>query len=99
LRRWWVRWPVPRWWKSPWRSCFLVIAALAGLALLGLMWKMPETVVPGQNRQPLARMGVDYLRLLKQSRFVLSALCIPLLALPLMGWIALSPVLLVRTWA
>jgi DHA1 family multidrug/chloramphenicol efflux transport protein-like MFS transporter len=34
-----------------------VIAALAGLALLGLVWKMPETVVPGQNRQPLARMG------------------------------------------
>jgi DHA1 family multidrug/chloramphenicol efflux transport protein-like MFS transporter len=33
--------------------------------------------------------------LLKQSRLS-SALCIPLLALPLMGWIALSPVLLVR---
>ncbi|WP_089085006.1 MFS transporter [Aquitalea magnusonii] len=81
---------------APWRSCFLLIALMAGLALLGLVWKMPETVVPGQNRQPLAQMGADYLRLLKQSRFVLSALCIPLLALPLMGWIALSPVLLVQ---
>lgn len=81
---------------APWRSCFLLIAAMAFIALLGLLWKMPETVQPGQHRLPLSQMGRDYLSLLRQRRFVLSALCIPLLALPLMSWIALSPVLLVR---
>ena len=81
---------------APWRSCFLFIAACALLALLGLWWKMPETVQPAANPRPLSRMGGDYLQLLRDRRFVLSVLCIPMLALPLMGWIALSPVLLVE---
>lgn len=81
---------------APWRSCFLVIAAMSFIALLGLIWKMPETVKPSHDKLPLSQMGRDYLRLFSQRRFVLSALCIPLLALPLMGWIALSPVLLVQ---
>ncbi|WP_059286506.1 MFS transporter [Aquitalea magnusonii] len=81
---------------APWRSCFLVIAAMSFIALLGLIWKMPETVTPSHDKLPLSQMGRDYLRLFRQRRFLLSALCIPLLALPLMGWIALSPVLLVQ---
>lgn len=81
---------------APWRSCFLFIAACALLALLGLWWKMPETVRPAANPRPLSSMGGDYLQLLRDRRFVLSVLCIPLLALPLMGWIALSPVMLVE---
>ena len=81
---------------APWRSCFLFIAACALLALLGLWWKMPETVRPAANPRPLSSMGGDYLQLLCDRRFVLSVLCIPLLALPLMGWIALSPVMLVE---
>lgn len=81
---------------APWRSCFLFIAACALLALLGLWWKMPETVRSAANPRPLSSMGGDYLQLLRDRRFVLSVLCIPLLALPLMGWIALSPVLLVE---
>ena len=81
---------------APWRSCFLFIAACALLALLGLWWKMPETVRPAANPRPLSSMGGDYLQLLRDRRFVLSVLCNPLLALPLMGWIALSPVLLVE---
>ncbi len=81
---------------APWRSCFLVIAAMSFIALLGLIWKMPETVQPSHDKLPLSQMGRDYLRLFSQRRFLLSALCIPLLALPLMGWIALSPVLLVQ---
>ncbi len=81
---------------APWRSCFLFIAACALLSLLGLWWKMPETVQPAANPRPLSRMGGDYLQLLRDRRFVLSVLCIPMLALPLMGWIALSPVLLVE---
>ncbi|MEN3029511.1 MFS transporter [Chromobacterium amazonense] len=81
---------------APWRSGFLFIAALSLLALLGLFFRMPETVQPSHEKLPLSRMGRDYMKVFSHGRFVLSALCIPLLALPLMGWIALSPVLLVR---
>ncbi|POZ61774.1 MFS transporter [Chromobacterium alticapitis] len=81
---------------APWRSGFLFIAALSLLALLGLFFRMPETVKPSHEKLPLSSMGRDYMKVFGHRRFVLSALCIPLLALPLMGWIALSPVLLVR---
>lgn len=81
---------------APWRTCFLLIAALSFVALLGLWWQMPETVCPDRVKAPLSRMGADYLQLLRDRRFMLSAACIPLLAMPLMGWIALSPVLLVE---
>lgn len=81
---------------APWRTSFLLIAALSFLALLGLLWKMPETTQPSHEKLPLAQMGRDYLKVFSNGRFVLSALCIPLLALPLMGWIAMSPVLLIH---
>lgn len=81
---------------APWRSCFLFIAALSLLSLIGLYLRMPETVQPSHEKLPLSSMGRDYMKVFGHGRFVLSALCIPLLALPLMGWIALSPVLLVR---
>ncbi|OWY38521.1 multidrug transporter MdfA [Xenophilus sp. AP218F] len=81
---------------APWRSGFLFIAFISALALVGLYLKMPETVKPSHEKLPLSQMGRDYIKVFSHRRFVLSALCIPLLALPLMGWIALSPVLLVR---
>ncbi|WP_434629708.1 MFS transporter [Chromobacterium sp. CV08] len=81
---------------APWRSCFLFIAGLSLLSLIGLYLKMPETVEASGEKLPLSSMGRDYMKVFGHGRFVLAALCIPLLALPLMGWIALSPVLLVR---
>ncbi|MGD1826791.1 putative arabinose efflux permease AraJ, MFS family [Chromobacterium violaceum] len=81
---------------APWRIGFLFIAGLSLLALIGLFLRMPETVEPSHEKLPLSSMGRDYLQVFGHGRFVLAALCIPLLALPLMGWIALSPVLLVR---
>ena len=81
---------------APWRSSFLLIAALSFISLLGLWWKMPETVCPDRVKTPLSQMGRDYAALLQDRGFLLSAACIPLLAMPLMGWIALSPVLLVE---
>ena len=81
---------------APWRASFLLIAALSFVALIGLLLCMPETVKPSHEKLPLSQIGHDYLAVFRNRRFVLSALCIPLLALPLMGWIALSPVLLVQ---
>jgi DHA1 family multidrug/chloramphenicol efflux transport protein-like MFS transporter len=80
----------------PWRGSFLLIAALAAIALAGLWLSMPETVQRGKTDFSPARMANDYRILFGNRRFVASALCIPLVAMPLMGWIALSPVILVR---
>lgn len=81
---------------APWRSCFLLIAAISFIALLGLWKKMPETVSPHTVKEPFSRIVHDYIALYSQSRFVLSVLTLTLIGLPLIGWIALSPVLIVN---
>ncbi|MET3106179.1 DHA1 family multidrug/chloramphenicol efflux transport protein-like MFS transporter [Oxalobacteraceae bacterium GrIS 2.11] len=81
---------------APWRSCFLFIAAISLLALIGLWKKMPETVSPHTDKEPYSQIIHDYISLFAEKRFVLSALSMALISLPLIGWIAMSPVLLVE---
>ncbi|WP_036665954.1 MFS transporter [Paludibacterium yongneupense] len=80
----------------PWQAGFIVIAALSGLALVGLWFSMPETVQRDRRPLELAVMLRTYRALLGNRRFMSSTLCIPLLALPLMGWVAISPLMLVE---
>ncbi len=81
---------------APWRLGFLFIAALAMISFVGLWRCMPETVDTRRQRPPLSRIAVDYRTVLGNLPFVIAAFAIPLLSMPLMGWIALSPVLLVE---
>ncbi|GGY03973.1 MFS transporter [Paludibacterium paludis] len=80
----------------PWRASFVFIAVLSAIAFAGLVSSMPETVAPDRAREPLGKMLTDYVQVFSNRRFVASALCIPLLALPMLGWIALSPLMLVE---
>ncbi|BEV73746.1 MULTISPECIES: MFS transporter [unclassified Paludibacterium] len=80
----------------PWRASFLVIAVFAAISFVGLIASMPETVVRGEQAFSAGKLARDYRTVFANRRFVASALCIPLLALPLLGWIALSPVMLVQ---
>lgn len=80
----------------PWRVSFILIASLSSLAFIGLLLSMPETVAQRKQRLNLSEIARNYAAVFSNRRFVASALCIPLLALPLMGWIALSPVMLVE---
>lgn len=80
----------------PWRASFVFIAVLASIAFIGLLLRMPETVVRRKEPLPLGNILTDYLQVFSNRRFVASALCIPLLALPMLGWIALSPLMLVE---
>jgi DHA1 family multidrug/chloramphenicol efflux transport protein-like MFS transporter len=80
----------------PWRGSFMLIAAVAAVSFVGLIVSMPETVQRGQHGMSVAKLARDYRGVFANRRFVASALCIPLMALPLLGWIALSPVMLVR---
>jgi MFS transporter, DHA1 family, multidrug/chloramphenicol efflux transport protein len=81
---------------APWRSCFLFISAISLISLTGLWKKMPETVSPHSEKPPYSQIFHDYLSLFRERRFVLSALSMALISLPLIGWIAMSPVLLVE---
>ncbi|HJH23667.1 MAG TPA: MFS transporter [Paenalcaligenes hominis] len=80
-----------------WHWGFIGIAALAGLAWLGLWRYMPETLT-AQERTPknIKQVIIDYRSVLSCRRFIIFAMSGPLLALPVMLWIALSPVFLVQ---
>ncbi|AVY94934.1 MFS transporter [Microvirgula curvata] len=80
----------------PWRSIFVLIAAIAALGWLGLWYFMPETVQPGSGPLPLSQIGRDYRAVLTDRGFIAASLCMPFMALPLLGWIALSPVFLIE---
>jgi len=81
---------------APWRSSFLLIAGIAVVSLIGLWRTMPETVDPGTEKTPYSTIIHEYIDLFSHAHFTLSALCIPVICIPLVGWIALSPVLLVH---
>jgi len=81
---------------APWRSCFLVIAILSFIALIGLWLKMPETVHPHSEKPPFSRIFHEYVALFKQRRLVLLAFLMPMLGMPLIAWIAMSPLILVN---
>jgi len=70
--------------------------AFAAVSFVGLLLSMPETVEKPQDKFSVARISRDYWTVLRNRQFLSSALCIPLLAMPLMGWIALSPVMLIE---
>jgi len=79
----------------PWRMVFVFIAAIASLSLIGLARHMPETVVARKEKLPLMQILHDYREVVGNIHFLKAAMCMPLLAIPLIGWIAMSPVILV----
>ncbi len=78
-----------------WHWGFIGIAALAFLSGFGLNAKMPaqRLSIP---KQPIAYIWQDYLQVFKNRRFLSLTIGLPLVAMPLMLWIALSPVMLVE---
>lgn len=79
----------------PWRMVFVFIAAVSCVALIGLARHMPETVKPRKEKLPLMQIWHDYRKVFCNRNFLMGALSIPLLAIPLIGWIAMSPLILV----
>lgn len=88
-----------------WRSIFLIIGLLAGLALWGLWRYMPESV--GVMKRDGSIIQVEslsfnsilrnYQRLFANASFILGSIALGLLSTPCMGWIAMSPVILVNS--
>ena len=78
-----------------WHWGFIGIAFLAFLSWFGLKAKMPDTKV-SIPKQPFSYILDDFKQVYKNKRFLGMTLALPMVSMPLMLWIALSPVMLVE---
>lgn len=77
-----------------WHWGFIGIAVLAAISWFGLKAKMPEQTVSLPKRS-LSYIWDDFKAVFSSKRFIGLALSLPIVATPLILWIALSPVILV----
>lgn len=80
---------------APWQSMFVLFAALAAIAFVGLWKAMPETATLQGEAFSAANLWRDYRLVLTNRRFICGALAIGFASLPLLAWIAQSPVILI----
>lgn len=84
----------------PWQMSFVLIAGVAVLSVIGLYFHMPETLVVNKDAPKqaisLKVVGADYLALFGEAPFVKAAICMSLFGVPLIVWIGLSPVILIK---
>ena len=78
-----------------WHWGFIGIALLATLSWFGLKAKMPEQHV-SIPKQPLSYVWDDFKAVFSNKRFMALSLSLPLVSIPLILWIAMSPVILVE---
>ena len=78
-----------------WHWGFIGIAFLAALSWFGLKAKMPDPHI-SRPKQPLSYVWDDFKQVYKNKQFLVLSLSIPMICMPLMLWIALSPVILVE---
>jgi DHA1 family multidrug/chloramphenicol efflux transport protein-like MFS transporter len=84
----------------PWQVSFVLIAVVAVLSVVGLYFNMPETLVVNKD-SPAKSLSLktvlsDYWALLQEAPFVKAAICMSLFGVPLIVWIGLSPVILIK---
>ena len=78
-----------------WHWGFVGIATLAAVSWFGLKLKMPDQHVV-LTKRPLGGIWDDFKSVFKNPRFMGLSLTLPIVAIPLILWIALSPVILVE---
>ncbi|XBS69736.1 MFS transporter [Acerihabitans sp. KWT182] len=79
---------------ASWQWMFVLFAVLAAIALAGLWRAMPETA--SRMGESLSAVGLwrDYKSVLANRQFIYGAMAIGLACLPLLSWLAQSPVIL-----
>ncbi|SFQ96285.1 MFS transporter, DHA1 family, multidrug/chloramphenicol efflux transport protein [Enterobacter sp. kpr-6] len=80
---------------APWEGMFILFAVLAAIAFFGLQRAMPETATRLGEPLSLKALGRDYKAVLKNVRFVAGALATGFVSLPLLAWIAQSPIIII----
>lgn len=78
-----------------WHWGFIAIATLAFISWFGLNAKMPHQQ-QSISRQPMRYLFADFKKIYTDKHFLGLSMALPLVGLPLMLWIALSPVMLVE---
>ncbi|MFP2307986.1 UNVERIFIED_ORG: putative MFS family arabinose efflux permease [Citrobacter freundii] len=78
-----------------WKVLFAIIAAMGLIALIGLALAMPETVKRGAV--PFSARGVlrDFREVFRNRVFLFGAATLSLSYIPMMSWVAVSPVILI----
>lgn len=79
-----------------WRSMFWLFGAVSAVALIGLIRSMPETSGDSSASISLKSLGKGYLHLLRDRQVMSGSLAIGLVSIPCLGWVALSPVILIH---
>jgi len=72
-----------------------LIAPLLGISFFGLQRAMPETATRLGEKLSIKELGKDYNLVLKNVRFVAGALALGFVSLPLLAWIAQSPIIII----
>lgn len=80
---------------APWQWMFVLFAALGAISFVGLWRAMPETASRKGEKLSVAAMWTDYKQVLANRRFLCGALALGFASLPLLAWIAQSPVILI----
>lgn len=80
---------------APWQSIFVLFAVLASISLYGIWKAMPETVKIQKDNFSATNLYRDYRQVLSNREFVYGALAIGCASLPLLSWIAQSPIILI----
>lgn len=78
-----------------WHWGFIAIAVFSFLSWFGLKSKMPERT-PETKRLSLGSLKQDFAKVLRNKQFLSLTFALPILGMPLMMWIALSPIVLVE---
>lgn len=81
-----------------WRLIFSLLAIWAGLCIIGLYFKMPETMTARREKVQLNTMIKHYKSVITNKAFLLFNLCSQLLFAAMIAWIAAGPFLLVDSF-
>lgn len=80
---------------APWQAMFVLFAVLGAISFVGLWRTMPETAALKGEKLSVAAMWHDYKLVLANRRFMCGSLALGFASLPLLAWIAQSPVILI----
>ncbi|AHM71308.2 MFS transporter [Yersinia hibernica] len=80
---------------APWQSMFVIFAVLGAISFVGLWRAMPETASRKGEKLSVGAMWHDYKQVLANRRFLCGSLALGFASLPLLTWIAQSPVILI----
>lgn len=80
---------------APWETMFILFAVLGAIAFFGLNKAMPETATRIGEKLSFPGLWHDYKQVLKNVRFIAGSLGLGFVSLPLLTWIAQSPVIII----